>query len=44
MDLIEYNNIQEQLNKWTIPSVQPTTIYKKGMFSFISSMAVKTIE
>ena len=44
MDLIEYDNIQEQLNKWTILTVQPTTIYKKGMFNLISSMTVKTME
>ena len=41
---IEYNNIQEQLNKWTIPTVQPTTIYKKGMFNLISNMSIKTME
>ena len=35
--LIEYENIREQLNKWTIPTVQPSTIYKKGMFELISS-------
>ena len=40
MSLIEYNDIHEQLNKWTIPS----TIYKKGIFSFISSMTIKIVE
>ena len=44
MNLIEYENIQEQLNKWTIPTVQPSTIYKKGMFNLISSMVIKTME
>ena len=28
MDLIEYNDIHEKLNKWTIPTVSPSTIYK----------------
>ena len=43
-DLIEYENIKEQLNKWTIPLVQPSTIYRKGLFELRSSMAVKTME
>ena len=43
-DLIEYENIKEQLNKWTIPTVQPSTIYRKGIFELRSSMAVKTME
>ena len=42
MDLIEYNDIHEQLNKWTILKVLPQTIYRRGMFNFISRLAVKT--
>ena len=44
MNLIEYNDIHEQLNKWTIPTVSPSTIYKKGVFSFISYLVVKIVE
>ena len=44
MNLIEYHDIHEKLNKWTIPIVSPSTMYKKGMFSFISCMAVKTVK
>ena len=44
MNLIEYNDIHEKLNKWTIPTVSPSTIYKNGMFGFISSLVVKTVE
>ena len=44
MDLIEYNDIYEKLNKLSIPTVSPSTIYKKGMFSFISNMTVKKVE
>ena len=44
MNLIEYNDIHEKLNKLTIPTISPSTIYKKGMFGFISSLAVKIVE
>lgn len=43
-ELIEYNNVQERLNRWTIPSVKPTTIYRAGLLPFNSSMAIKTKE
>ena len=44
IELIEYEKIQNQLNKWTIFTVLPSTIDKKGMFNFFSSMSVKTTE
>jgi hypothetical protein len=43
-ELIEYANVQEQLNHWTIPPVRPSTIYGHGLFEFRSTMAVKTME
>ena len=50
-DFIDKNNsikkmdlIHEQLNKWTIPIIQLTTIYKKGIFNLISNMTIKTME
>lgn len=46
-ELIEFANVQEQkekLNMWTIPPVNPETIYKYGMFQFKSSLAIKTME
>ncbi|KAI8530424.1 hypothetical protein RHMOL_Rhmol11G0057000 [Rhododendron molle] len=43
-ELVEYANVQEQLNHWTIPPVHPSTIYGHGIFELKSSMAIKTME
>jgi hypothetical protein len=42
-EIVEYSEAQ-QLNQWTIPEVQPTKIYRLGMFDFISKNAIKTSE
>ena len=34
----------EQLNEWTIPSIESKKIYKLGFFKFISQKAIKTVE
>ncbi|KAI8545611.1 hypothetical protein RHMOL_Rhmol07G0053100 [Rhododendron molle] len=43
-ELVEYANVQEQLNHWTIPPVRPSTIYGHGTFNFKSTLAIKTKE
>lgn len=43
-ELVEYANVQEQLNNWTIPPVNSSTIYGRGVFDFMSTMAIKTME
>ena len=42
--LLEYNTHTQKLNKWSIPKVKPTSIYKIGMFDFTSRMVIKTME
>lgn len=42
--LLEYADVQQQLNYWTIPPVRPTTIYGHGIFELRSSMTIKTIK
>ncbi|KAI8554886.1 hypothetical protein RHMOL_Rhmol05G0131600 [Rhododendron molle] len=43
-ELVEYANVQEQLNHWTIPPVRSSTIYGHGTFNFKSTLAIKTKE
>lgn len=31
---IMYNNIEQKLNKWTIPKVNPTNVYNEGLIEF----------
>lgn len=42
-ELSEYSQNQ-QLNQWTIPSIEAKKIYARGMFDFISQKSVKTLE
>lgn len=43
-NLIEFPTEIEELNKWTIPKIQPKEIYQIGTFDFRSSIAIKTME
>ena len=43
-ELVTYQDVKEALDKWTIPTVDPATIYKKGTFNFLSKKIIKTFE
>lgn len=41
---IMYNNIEQKLNKWTIPKVNPTNVYNEGLIEFKQSYSIKMFE
>ena len=43
-ELVAYQDVKQALDKWTIPSVDPYTIYRKGKFQFLSRTIIKTFE
>lgn len=43
-ELIAYQDVKDALDKWTIPTVDPKTIYKIGHFNFFSKTVIKTFE
>jgi hypothetical protein len=44
VELVEYDDVIQKLNKWSIPTIPSSTIYKLGMFKFIHKMAIKSME
>ena len=44
VEVQEYPTDLEALNKWVIPTVKPSTVYKIGTFDFSGIKAVKTVE
>jgi hypothetical protein len=43
-ELLEYDNVLQSLNKWSVPMLSSSTIYKTGMFSLFHKYAIKTTE
>ena len=43
-ELVAYQDVKDALDKWTIPTVDPKTIYKIGHFNFFSKQIIKTFE
>lgn len=41
---VVFENIEQNLNKWTIPKVNSTKIYNKGVFHFRQTYIIKTLE
>ena len=42
--LVAYQDVKDALDKWTIPTVDPKTIYKIRHFNFFSKQEIKTFE
>ena len=43
-ELVAYQDVKEALDKWTVPTVDPKTIYKRGHFNFFSKTIIKPFE
>lgn len=43
-NMYEFSSLLEELNKWTIPKIQPKKIYQIGTFDFKPSIAIKSME
>lgn len=41
---VNIENIEQHLTDWTIPKVEPSTIYSIGTFNFMTNYSIKTVE
>lgn len=39
-----FENIEQELNKWSIPKMNPTKVDNKGIFEFRQTYIIKTLE
>lgn len=39
-----FENLEQNLNKWSIPKISPTKVYNGGVYDFKQAYIIKTLE